>query len=90
VWKSIQDVLDGDTKGMSYTDILKKAFEQAGVPGYELTPEDGRLIDMALHWAVAGKRSEKPAGVSGFGRTGVGGPFRAYWFGHYLGSKGPP
>lgn len=91
VWKAINEIITKGTKGMTYTDILKKGFEVSGVPGYEITPEDAHLLDMAIHWAVTGKKSDEPAGTqTGFGRTGVGGPFRAQWFGHYLKPRGAP
>lgn len=61
VWKHAQQIADAHPKETTAA-IVSKAIERAQVPVSELTPEDSKLLDMAVNWYLAGKVSgmEKP------------------------------
>jgi hypothetical protein len=66
-------------------EILKLAIEKSQSPVTELTPEDGRLLDIAISWAQNGK-----AGVGNNNRMAgtPGGPFRSTT--HSVAGRGAP
>lgn len=54
VWSFAQKVAEAHPKEASPA-IISKAIEQSGIPVSELTPEDMKLLDMAVNWYLAGK-----------------------------------
>lgn len=54
VWTYAQKVAEAHPKEASPA-IISKAIEQSGIPVSELTPEDMKLLDMAVNWYLAGK-----------------------------------
>jgi hypothetical protein len=67
------------------SEILKLAIDKSQSPVTELTPEDGKLLDIAINWAQNGK-----TGVGFNNRIGgmPGGPFRSTT--HSVGGRGAP
>ena len=58
--------------------VLRMAIEKAGVSALDLTPEDWRLLEMALEFAKNGTQQTPPPRIGG----GPGGPFKNSDYGH--------
>lgn len=56
VWKHAQQIADAHPKETTAA-IVSKAIDRADVPASELTPEDSKMLDMAVNWYLAGKVS---------------------------------
>jgi hypothetical protein len=54
VWVYARKIAEAHPKEASST-IISKAIEQSGIPVSELTPEDMKLLEMAVNWYLAGK-----------------------------------
>jgi hypothetical protein len=84
VWKAALALVDlYPTEGPA--DILKRALSKAGVKGIEITPEDEKLLQMAIHFAQNGP----PRSLSRIGGM-PGGPFDSTGYGHSLAKIGSP
>lgn len=66
-------------------DILQRSLAKAGVKGIEITPEDEKLLQMAIHYAQNGP----PKSLSRIGGA-PGGPFNSTGYGHTLAKSGAP
>lgn len=56
VWKHAQRVADAAPKETTAA-IVSKAIDRSEIPVSELTPEDMKMLDMAVNWYLAGKVS---------------------------------
>lgn len=56
--------------------VLQKSLDDSGIPGLDVTPEDLKLLELAIGWAQAGMSNKVP--ITAPVRTGgaPGGPFR--------------
>lgn len=54
VWKYAKKIADRHPKEATAA-IISKAIERSKVPASELTPEDSKMLDMAVNWYLAGK-----------------------------------
>jgi len=70
VWASAKQVADADPK-LKTDDIISKALEQSDSALTELTPEDIRMLEMAINWYLSGKISgmETPTPTYGGNKT---------------------
>ena len=66
--------------------ILQKAVEDSGVSTLDLSPEDWRLLEMAIEWKKNGLQGIKKPRIGG----APGGPFDPREYGHELGKRGAP
>jgi len=85
VWKHARDLIPKHPE-LNEADLLKKAIEVSGVNPLDLSPEDWRLLEMAIEWRKSGVSNlPKP-------RTGgaPGGPYDSWDMGHYLPKRGAP
>lgn len=73
------------------TAAIGQAATDAGISAWELTPEDLRLLDMAVSWAQAGTRFDDPPPEPVGKSAGVhGGPFKSVGYGRQLAGPGAP
>ena len=54
IWKYAQRLADAHPKETTAS-IIGKAIDQSNIPITELTPEDSKMLDMAVNWYLAGK-----------------------------------
>lgn len=66
--------------------VLRKAVQDAGVNSYDLTPEDWRLLEMAIEWLKNGTTGIPKPRIGG----APGGPANHTTDGHYLAKRGAP
>jgi hypothetical protein len=85
VWKHLVDLIpkhpDLDT-----VQLLQKAIEVAGVDPLDLSPEDWRLLEMAIEWRKDGIQYVPRPRIGG----APGGPFNSVWMGRTLSKRGAP
>jgi hypothetical protein len=92
VWDEARKLADENPKAETKV-IINAALERAKVMVTELTPEDAKLLDMAINWYISGKIGSKLPDVpqSNVRSGGMpGGPFRSNTDGHHLASRGAP
>lgn len=77
VWEVARDLISKYPE-LNERGILKLAIEKSGIPPLELTPEDWRLLEMAIEWEKNGTQYVTPLRIGG----SPGGPFRASEYGH--------
>jgi len=79
VWKYAADLIPKHPE-MNEADVLKRAIEISGVDPLDLSPEDWRLLEMAIEW--------RKNGVTGLPRPRIGGapggPFDSRDMGRYM------
>jgi hypothetical protein len=66
--------------------ILRKAFEETGLDARDLTPEDWRLLEMAIEFFKNGTIGIPKPRIGGM----PGGPANHHRDGHYLAKRGAP
>lgn len=66
--------------------IIRKAVEETGVSPLDLSPEDWRLLEMAVEWRRNGLKGMKKPRIGG----APGGPFDPREYGHHLAPRGAP
>lgn len=80
VWRIAKQVADEMPKEQTSV-IISRAMERMKVLMTELTPEDMKLLEMAVNWYLAGKSAgmEQPAPITNNNRLGgmPGGPFNS-------------
>lgn len=54
IWNHARKVANAHPKDTTAAIVLK-AIELSGLPASELTPEDSKLLEMAVNWYLAGK-----------------------------------
>jgi hypothetical protein len=89
VWDQAKKIAAENPK-MKTDEIVAKAIEATRSLSTELTPEDGRLLDMAINWYLAGKMWDlkPPTNIRSGGAPG--GSFRSVEYGHTLAGRGAP
>lgn len=85
VWKHASELIPKHPE-LNETDILKKAIEVSGVDPLDLSPEDWRLLEMAVEWRKAGAAWQKRPRIGG----APGGPYDSWRMGHRLPKRGAP
>lgn len=85
VWKHVSDLIPKHPE-LNEADILKKAIEISGVDPLDLSPEDWRLLEMAIEWRKAGAAWQKRPRIGGM----PGGPYDSSYMGHWLPKRGAP
>lgn len=86
VWKHASKLIP-DHPEMNEADILKKAVEVSGVDPLDLSPEDWRLLEIAIEWRKNGAAWQKRPRIGG---NTPGGPYNSWDMGHYLRKRGAP
>lgn len=86
VWKHASELIPKHPE-MNEADILKKAVEISGVDALDLSPEDWRLLEMAIEWRKAGAAFQKRPRIGG---SAPGGPYDSWGMGHWLPKRGAP
>jgi hypothetical protein len=86
VWKHASDLIPKHPE-MNEVDVLKKAIEISGVDPLDLSPEDWRLLEMAIEWRKAGAAFQKRPRIGG---STPGGPYDSWDTGHWLPKRGAP
>ena len=71
---------------VSEPEILRMAVQKSGIPPRQLTPEDWRLLEMAIEWRRNGTTYVKSPRIGG----APGGPASSYRDGHFLKGRGAP
>lgn len=73
VWKYAKKIADRNPKETTAV-ILSKAIERSKIPVAELTPEDSKMLDMAVNWYLAGKLTgNEPPTTKPYGGNNVSG-----------------
>lgn len=78
VWKHARDLIPKHPE-LNEADLLKRAIESSGVDPLDLSPEDWRLLEMAIEWRKSGMASRRQR-IGG----APGGPADSRGMGHYL------
>lgn len=86
VWKYASDLIPKHPE-LNEADILKRAIEISGVDPLDLSPEDWRLLEMAVEWRKAGADWQKRPRIGG---SSPGGPANFSTMGHYMPKRGAP
>lgn len=73
VWDKIKEILHMHTEKTD-AEIMGLAVEQSGIPAMQLTPEDWRMLEMAIEWHRNGTKLTKPLRMGG----APGGPAAAH------------
>jgi len=84
VWKHASDLIPKHPE-LDENDILKMAIEISGVDALDLSPEDWRLLEMAIEWRKNGVTGQTPPRIGG----APGGPAKFSTTG-YLPRRGAP
>jgi len=66
--------------------LIQKAVDESGVSPLDLSPEDWRLLEMAVEWRRNGLKGMKMPTIGG----APGGPFDPREYGHHLAKRGAP
>lgn len=85
VWKYAKDLIPKHPE-MNDADILRKAVEISGVDPLDLSPEDWRLLEMAIEWRKSGATWQNKPRIGG----APGGPYDSWYMGHYMPKRGAP
>lgn len=85
VWKHASNLIPKHPE-LNEVDILKRAIEISGVDPLDLSPEDWRLLEMAIEWRKAGAAWQKKPRIGG----APGGPYDSWDMGHDLPKRGAP
>ena len=85
VWKYARELIPKHPE-LNEADILKKAIEESGVNPLDLSPEDWRLLEMAIEWRKSGTSNLPKPRIGG----APGGPYDSWDMGHYLPKRGAP
>jgi hypothetical protein len=85
LWQYVCDLIPKYPE-LTEREILQKAIEASGVSPMDLSPEDWRLLEMAIEW--------RKNGVTGIPKPRIGGspggPFDPRDYGHELAKRGAP
>ena len=84
IWKYASDLIPKHPE-LNEMDILKKAVEISGVDPLDLSPEDWRLLEMAIEWRKNGVTGQTPPRIGG----APGGPAKFSTTG-YIPKRGAP
>ena len=89
VWDHAKKLAAANPKAKT-EEIISKAIEAAKVQASEMTPEDTKMLEMAINWYISGKMWDlrPPTNVRIGGAPG--GPFRSVEYGNELAGKGAP
>jgi hypothetical protein len=71
---------------MDEQQVLQRAVEISGANPLDLSPEDWRLLEMAIEWRKNGIKGVKQPRIGGM----PGGPYNSWGMGHELGKRGAP
>lgn len=85
VWRTARDLIPKHPE-LSEVEVLKKAVEISGVDPLDLSPEDWRLLEMAIEWRKNGVTGQNRPRIGG----APGGPYDSWDMGHYLPKRGAP
>lgn len=85
VWNKIKEIAPMLTH-VTDKELMSRAIEQAGIPAMQLTPEDWRMLEMAVEWYRNGTQYIKPPRIGG----APGGPANFYRDGHTMKARGAP
>lgn len=73
IWKHAKTIANRHPKETT-AGIISKAIERAKIPASELTPEDAKMLDMAVNWYLAGKLSgDQPPTTKPYGGNDTSG-----------------
>lgn len=89
VWEKAQKIARQDPDAKESV-VLQQAMDAARVPPIDLTPEDLRILDLAIHWALSGKSTETPPKSNARIGGTPGGPFNSAGADRYLAKPGAP
>lgn len=84
LWKCVSDLIPKHPE-LNEADLLKRAVEISGIDPLDLSPEDWRLLEMAIEWRKAGADWQKQPRIGG----APGGPAKFSTTG-YLPKQGAP
>jgi hypothetical protein len=85
VWKTAQKLI-GMHPELDERSILRKAVQDSGINSFDLTPEDWRLLEMAIEWHKNGTTGLPKPRIGG----APGGPANHAFDGRYLAKRGAP
>lgn len=85
VWKHVSDLIPKHPE-LNEVELLKRAIEISGIDPLDLSPEDWRLLEMAIEWRKAGAAWQKKPRIGG----APGGPYDSWDMGHDLPKRGAP
>lgn len=85
VWDKIKEIAPMMTHATD-KELMARAVDQSGIPGIQLTPEDWRMLEMAVEWYRNGTQYIKPPRIGG----APGGPANFYRDGHTVKARGAP
>lgn len=86
VWKHLRDLIPKHPE-LDEQGLLKRAIEVSGVDPLDLSPEDWRLLEIAIEWRKNGSAWQKRPRIGG---STPGGPYDSWGMGHYLPKRGAP
>ena len=85
VWKHASELIPKHPE-MNEVEVLRKAIENSGVDPLDLSPEDWRLLEMAIEWRKSGTTGQPKPRIGG----APGGPYDSWQMGHWLPKRGAP
>lgn len=85
VWRFAKDLIPKHPE-MSERQVLQRAVQNAQVNPLDLSPEDWRLLEMAIEWYKNGLTGMKMPRIGGM----PGGPYDSWRMGHWLKKRGAP
>ncbi len=85
LWRHVIKLLDTHRE-LNDQMILQKGLEVSGISPLDISPEDWRLLEMAIEWRRNGLKGIKMPRIGG----APGGPFDPREYGHELGKRGAP
>ena len=90
VWEYAKDITSKNPTAKTET-IIGWALDASKVLAMELTPEDVKMLEMAINWYITGKHWEDNPKDRNPQIAGMpAGPFRSVGYGHELAGKGAP
>jgi hypothetical protein len=85
VWKHARELIPKHPE-LDEGGIIKRAIEESGANPLDLSPEDWRLLEMAVEWRKNGIKGITLPRIGG----APGGPYNSWWQGHELAKRGAP
>lgn len=85
VWDKIKEIAPMMTHATD-KELMAAAVEQSGIPAMQLTPEDWRMLEMAVEWYRNGTKYIKSPRIGG----APSGPANFYRDGHTVKARGAP